>query len=211
GLWACVCGCPGARPPGRIRAVAPPFAPIAMLPLMVGDAYLRAHWLSFLGAAGSLALIASLDTLLCAKTAEGLTGHRTPPSPQLVRVGAGNVVAGLIGAIPSGINLGSTSALYRAGGRRGLAPLVCALFGLAATVGLGPLIALIPRAAIAGVLSMVAVQLADRATLERLVRLFRERDQHWRVPALDLFVVALVTAVTIALDLVWAVSLGVAV
>jgi len=196
---------------GRIQAVAPHFAPIAMLPFLVGDAYLRAHWPSFLGAAGSLALIASLDTLLCAKTAEGLTGHRAPPSPQLLRVGTGNVVAGLAGAIPSGINLGSTSALYRAGGRSGLAPLVCALFVLAATVGLGPLIALIPRAAIAGLLAVVAVQLADRATLERLMRLFRERDQHWRVPALDLFVVTLVAIVTIAFNLVWAVSLGVAV
>jgi MFS superfamily sulfate permease-like transporter len=196
---------------GTIPAVAPPFAPIAMLPTLVGDAYLRAHWPSFLGAAASLALIASLDTLLCAKTAEGLTGHRAPPSPQLLRVGVGNVVAGLVGAMPSGINLGSTSALSRAGGRSGLAPLVCALFVLAATVGLGPLLALIPRAAIAGVLAVVAVQLADRATLQRLLRLFRERDQHWRVPALDLFMVALVAAVTIALDLVWAVSVGVAV
>jgi MFS superfamily sulfate permease-like transporter len=196
---------------GTIPAVAPLLAPIALLPTLVDDVYLRAHWPSFLGAAGSLALVASLDTLLCAKTAEGMTGHRAPPSPLLLRAGAGNVVAGLVGAIPSGINLGSTSALSRAGGRTGLAPLVCALFVLAATVGLGPLIALIPRAAIAGVLAVVAVQLADPATLQRLVRLCRRRDQHWRVPALDLFVVALVAAVTIALDLLWAVSIGVAV
>jgi sulfate permease, SulP family len=196
---------------GTIPALAPSFAPIAMLPSLVGDPYVRAHWPSLLGAAGSLALLASLDTLLCAKTAEGMTGHRAAPSPQLIRVGAGNVVAGLVGAIPSGINLGSTLALHRAGGRSGLAPLVCALFVMAATVGLGPVIALIPRAGIAGVLAVVALQLADRAPVQRLVRLFRDRDQHWRVTALDLFVVALVAAVTIALDLMWAVSVGVAV
>jgi MFS superfamily sulfate permease-like transporter len=196
---------------GTIPAVTPSVAPLAALPSLIGDAYLRAHWASFLGAAGSLALIASLDTLLCAKTAEGMTGVRMPPSPQLLRVGAGNVVAGLVGAIPSGINLGSTSALYRAGGRSGLAPLICAGIVLAATLGLGPLIALIPRVAIAGVLAVVALQLVDRAPLERLARLFRERDQHWRLPALDLFVVGLVAAVTIALDLVWAVSVGVGV
>ena len=196
---------------GTIPALTPSFAPIAMLPSLADDPYVRAHWPSLLGAAASLALLASLDTLLCAKTAEGMTGHRAAPSPQLLRVGAGNVVAGLVGAIPSGINLGSTLALHRAGGRTGLAPLVCALFVLGATVGLGPLIALIPRAVIAGVLAVVAIQLADRAPLERLVRLFHERDQHWRVTALDLLVVALVAAVTIALDLVWAVSVGVAV
>jgi len=196
---------------GTIPAITPSLAPVATLPSLIGDEYLRAHWPSFFGAAGSLALVASLDTLLCAKTAETLTGHRAAPSPQLLRVGAGNVVAGLAGAIPSGINLGSTSALYRAGGRTGLAPLICALFVLATTVGLGPVIALIPRAAIAGVMVVVAIQLADHATLQRLVRLFRHPDQHWRVPALDLSVVALVAAVTIALDLVWAVAIGVAV
>jgi len=195
---------------GAIPAVTPSFAPLAMLRSLVGDAYLRAHWPSLLAAAGSLALVASLDTLLCAKTTEGMTGHRAAPSAQLLRVGAGNVVAGLIGAIPSGINLSSTFALYRAGGRSALAPLVCALFVLAATVGLGPVIGLIPRAVIAGVLVIVALQLADHATLQRLLRLFRERDEHWRVPALDLLVVALVAVVTIALDLVWAVSVGVA-
>ena len=196
---------------GAIPAVTPSFAPLARVPSLINDPYVRAHWAAFLGAAGSLALVASLDTLLCAKTAEGITGHRAAPSPQLLRVGAGNVVAGLVAAIPSGINLGSTLALHRAGGRSGLAPLVCALFVLATILGLGPLIALIPRAAIAAVLAVVALQLADRASLQRLLRLFRERDQHWRVTALDLFVVVLVAAVTIALDLVWAVSVGVAV
>jgi MFS superfamily sulfate permease-like transporter len=196
---------------GGIPAVFPSFTPLATLPSLVGDAYLRARWPSFLGAAASLALVASLDTLLCAKTAEGITGQRSQPNAQLLRVGAGNIVAGFVGAIPSSINLGSTSALYRAGGRTGLAPLVCALFVLAATIGLAPVIALIPRAAIAGVLTIVALQLFDRASLRRLWRLFRHRDDHWRVPALDLFVVTLVAAVTIALDLVWAVSVGVAV
>jgi SulP family sulfate permease len=196
---------------GTIPALTPSIAPIALLPSLLDDPYVRAHWPSFLGAAGSLALIASLDTLLCAKTTEGVTGHRAAPSPQLLRVGAGNVVAGLVGAIPSGINLGSTFALHRAGGRSGLAPLVCVLVIVAATVGLGPVIALIPRAGIAGVLAVVALQLADRAPLRRLLRLFRDRDRYWRVTALDLSVVALVAAVTIALDLVWAVSVGVTV
>ena len=196
---------------GTIPAIIPSVAPLGLLPSLVDDPYVRAHWPSLLAAAGSLALVASLDTLLCAKTAEGVTGHRAAPSPQLLRVGAGNVVAGLAGAIPSGINLGSTFALHRAGGRSGLAPLVCILVVVAATIGLGPVIALIPRAGIASVLAVVALQLADRAPVRRLVRLFQDRDPHWRVTALDLFVVALVAAVTIALDLVWAVSIGVTV
>lgn len=196
---------------GSIPAVVPSVGPLAALPALAGDPYLRAHWPSFLGAAVSLALVASLDTLLCAKTADGITGHRTSPSPQLLRLGAGNVAAGLVGAIPSGINLGSTSAVYRGGGRTALASGIAALFVLAAILVLGPVIAVIPRAAIAGVLVVVGVQLFDRPTIQRLVRLLRRRDEHWRLPALDLSVVTLVAAVTIALDLVWAVSIGVTV
>jgi SulP family sulfate permease len=196
---------------GPIPAAVPSLGPIAALPGLAGDTYLTAHWPSFAAAAVSLALVASLDALLCAKTVEGVTGQRTPPSPQLLRVGLGNVAAGLTGAVPGGINLSASFAMHRAGGRTGAAALVCALFVLAAVLTLGPVIAIIPRAAVAGVLIVVAVQLADRPTLTRLLRLVRRHEAHWHGPALDLVVMVIVAAVTIALDLVWAVTIGVAI
>lgn len=196
---------------GTIEAVVPSLGPIATFPVLATDPYLRAHWPAFAGAALSLALVASLDTLLCAKTTEGMTGHRTAPSPQLLRVGVGNVAAALAAAIPSGINLGSTSAMVRGGGRTGLASALSALLVLAAILGLGPVIGVIPRVVIAGVVTVVALQLFDKPTLQRLLRLVRRRDAHWRLAALDLSVVVLVAVVTVALDLVWAVSIGVAV
>jgi MFS superfamily sulfate permease-like transporter len=196
---------------GTIQGVVPSLGPIATVPLLAVDPYLRAHWPAFVGAALSLALIASLDTLLCAKTAEGMTGHRTPPSTQLLRVGVGNIAAALVAAIPGGINLASTSAIARSGGRTGLASALSALVVLTGILGLGPLIGRIPRVVIAGVVTVVALQLFDRPTLKRLVRLCRGRDQHWRLLALDLSVVVVVAVVTIALDLVWAVAIGVTV
>jgi sulfate permease, SulP family len=196
---------------GSIPTVMPSLGPVAALPGLVHDGYLRAHWASFAAGAASLAIVASLDALLCAKTVEGLTGHRAPPSPQLVRIGLGNVAAGLTGAIPGGVNLSASFAVHRAGGRTGLAALICAMLVLAAVLGLGRVIAIIPRAAVAGVLIVVAVQLADRATLIRLFQLFRRRDGQSWVPALDLAVMVIVAAVTIALDLVWAVTIGVAI
>ncbi len=196
---------------GSIPAAVPSFASVAALPALVQDAYLRAHWPSFFAAAVSLAVVASLDALLCTKAVEALTGHRAPASPQLVRIGLGNVAAGLAGAIPGGVNLSASFAVHRAGGRTGFAALTCALLVLAAVLGLGPVIAIIPRAAVAGVLIVVAVQLADRATLDRMLRLFRRRDRQWRVTALGLAVMVIVAVVTIVLDLVWAVSIGVAI
>lgn len=194
---------------GAIPAAVPSLASIAAMPALVHDVYVRAHWPSFFAAAVSLAVVASLDALLCTKTVEGLTGHRAPPSPQLVRIGLGNVAAGLTGAIPGGVNLSASFAVHRAGGRTGVATLTCALLVLAAVLGLSPVIAIIPRAAVAGVLTVVAIQLADQTTLNRLARLVRRRDRQWRVSVLDLAVMVIVAAVTIVLDLVWAVSIGV--
>ena len=196
---------------GKIPALEPSFALIAAAPSLASDGYLLAHWASFLGSAVSLALIASLDTLLCAKTVEGTTGHRAAPSPQLLRVGLGNVAAGVLGAIPSGINLAASFAIHRGGGRTGLATLTCASFVLAAMMLLGPVIAIIPRVVIAGVLVVVAIQLADRPTIQRLLALLPGRERRAGAPALDLAVMVLVMVVTIALDLIWAVSIGVGV
>jgi SulP family sulfate permease len=140
-----------------------------------------------------------------------MTGRRTAPSTLLVRLGLGNVAAGLVGGIPGGINLGSTSAMIRAGGRSALASALSAALVLAAVVGLGPLIGVIPRAGIAGVIVVVALQLFDRPTLQRLGQLARRRDDYWRVAALDLGVVVVVAAVTVAFDLVRAVTIGVVV
>jgi MFS superfamily sulfate permease-like transporter len=196
---------------GEIPAVVPSLGPVAAVPALVADPSVREHWPAIIGAALSLAFVASLDTLLCARAADSITGQRTPPSPQLLRIGLGNVAAGLVAAMPSGINLGSTSAMSRAGGRTGLASALSALVILAAILGLGPVLGRIPRAVIAGVVVVVALQLFDRPSLQRLLRLLRRRDRHWRLAALDLSVVALVAVVTVALDLVWAVGIGVSI
>jgi SulP family sulfate permease len=194
---------------GTVEAVVPSLAPIAAVPALVADPALRDHWPALVGAAISLAFVASLDALLCARATDAMTGHRTAPSTQLVRLGLGNVAAGLVGGIPGGINLGSTSAMIRAGGRSARASALSAALVLAAVVGLGPLIGVIPRAGIAGVVVVVALQLFDRPTLQRLGQLARRRDDYWRVAALDLGVVVVVAAVTVAFDLVRAVTIGV--
>jgi sulfate permease, SulP family len=59
------------------------------------------------GAAVSLAVVASLDTLLCAKTLDGVTGRKAGGSHELLRLGLANAVAACFGSLLAGINLGS--------------------------------------------------------------------------------------------------------
>lgn len=162
------------------------------------------------GAALSLAVVSSLDLLLCAKTLDGVTGRKAAGSRELLRLGLANVAAAPFGSLLAGINLGSSTANHRAGGRTGLSALVSALTVLAVALFAGPLIALLPRVVIAGTLVMVALELVDRWS----VRLFRDlllgRTADWRMPAIDLVVVVLVATVTIVLNLMAAVAVGVA-
>ena len=163
------------------------------------------------GAALSLAVVASLDTLLCAKTMDGVTGRKAAGSQELLRLGLANAIAAGFGSLLAGINLGSSMANHRAGGRTALSATVAALTILVFALFAGPLIALLPRVVIAGTLVIVAFELVDRWSLRLLRELVSRRTADWRMPAFDLFVVVLVATVTIALNLMAAVAVGVAI
>jgi len=120
-------------------------------------------------AAFSLAIIASLDALLCAKTVEVVTGRKTNGSRELLRLGAANATAACFGGIPGGINLAASFANHRAGGKSAVSVGVNVLVILFVAMFLGPVIAIVPRVVIAATLLVVAVQLVDRWSL-RLLR-----------------------------------------
>jgi MFS superfamily sulfate permease-like transporter len=162
-------------------------------------------------AAATLALIASLDALLCAKTAESVTGARVPGNRVLWLLGVGNMVTACFGGIAGGINLGSTFTNFRAGGRtRASLALTVALL-LMTVLFLGPVIGLVPRVVIAATLVVVSIQLLDRWSLQAARRLLTRDFVYWKAVALDLLVVALVATVTIVYNLVAGVAVGMAV
>jgi len=158
-----------------------------------------------------VAVVASLDLLLCARVMDGVTGERSSGSRELMRVGLGNMAAACFGGIPSGVNLGASFANHRAGGRTRLAAVVAAAVILLAVLVLGPAIALLPRVVIAGMLVVVGIQLFDRASLRLLGRVIAGRLDHWRVLLLDLLVVLLVASTILVFDPVAGVGMGVAV
>jgi SulP family sulfate permease len=162
-------------------------------------------------AATTLAIIASLDALLCAKTAETVTGRRVPGNRVLSLLGVGNMVAACFGGIAGGINLGSTFANYKAGGRTRAAGAVAGALLMLTVLFLGPVIGLVPRVVIAATLVVVSIQLLDRWSLQAIRRLVSQDFVYWKAMALDLLVVLLVSAVTIVYNLVAGVAVGMAV
>ena len=161
--------------------------------------------------AASLAIVASLDGLLCARVVESDSGNRMLGNRELVRLGAGNMVAACFGGIANGINLGSSFANHRSGARTPLSLLVHAAVILLAIVVFSPLISYLPRVVISAMLVVVAIQLVDRWTLQ-IVRKFASSDfGNAQGMLLDLLVIVIVAVVAVAMDLVLAVAVGVAV
>ena len=164
---------------------------------------------SMLAWAASLALISSLDVLLCAKVMEGVTQQRQDHNLSLVRLGLGNVIAAAFGGISSAISLTSSQANYNSGGRTGYSVLVSSILILAAVLFCSQLIALIPKVVVAGMLFVTAWRLFDRWTAQLVRRLVAAGPRNRASLLLDLFVIVLVTLVSVFASLVTAVAIGI--
>jgi SulP family sulfate permease len=201
---------PGARF-GNMVGVLPQgwVMPDALLPL--GDAATRALWQRHgsqaLLTAAALAFFGALESLFSAMALDQTTGGRHDSRRELIALGAANMASGLCGGMPLSTGRARAVQLIDSGaaGRR---PVVVAAltFALIYAVG-GPLLALLPKAALAGVMVTIAVALSDRWT-RQLLRQWRAGERSPEV-RLSLAVVAVVCAVTAAGGFVAGLAAGV--
>ena len=146
----------------------------------------------------TIALIASINSLLTALVADSMTGDDHKPNRELVGVGMGNVIAGLIGAIPGAGATTATAANIRAGGRSRVSGVMCAAIILALVLGLGRYVDRIPHAVLAGILAKVGFDIIDWRFFARFRFIQREH-----------FLVMLITVgFAVFVDLVTAVGIG---
>jgi len=166
---------------------------------------------TLIGAALSVAVVASLDAMLCARIIANDARKRVDGNAALLRLGSANMLAPLVGGMAVGINLAASFAAQRAGARTGLSVAVHGSFVFACMMLLPPLIEHMPRVVIAGMLTAVAIQLFDRWTLSLLRALLRGEAAHRPRMLIDLGIVLVVAVFAVAVDLVIAVLLGVGV
>jgi len=183
---------------------------VASLGMLMADREIWPVLLTLGIGAFGLAIVSSLDVLLCVRVMDAVIGRRSSGSRELTRLGVGNMIAACFGGIPSGVNLGASVTNYRAGGRTRLAIAVAASVTLFTMLFLAPVIALLPRAVIAGMLVVVGIQLFDPWSLHHLARMFGGGRAEWRVMGVDLLVVVLVAASILIFDPVVGVGVGVA-
>jgi SulP family sulfate permease len=145
-----------------------------------------------------LALLGSIDSLLTSLIADSLTRTRHNSNRELVGQGIGNLTAGLMGGLPgAGATMG-TVVNIRAGGRTPVSGVLRAAILLALVLGLGKYVEVIPHAVLAGILMKVGWDIIDWRFITRIHRVQREH----------LLVMVITLVLTVFLDLVTAVAIG---
>ncbi len=145
-----------------------------------------------------LALLGSIDSLLTSLIADTITRTRHRPNRELVGQGLGNMASGLIGGLPgAGATLGTVVSI-RAGGRTPVAGVLRSGALVALILGLGWLVEPIPLAVLAAVLMKVGYDIIDWKFVARIRRVGKDH----------LLVMLLTFSLTVFLDLVTAVAIG---
>jgi SulP family sulfate permease len=149
--------------------------------------------------AAVLAALGAIDSLLTSLVADNVTRTYHDSDKELVGQGIGNLVAGVFGGIPGAGATIRTLSNVHAGGRTPLSGVVHAVTLLAIVLGLGPLVAYVPHAALAGILIKVGIDVIDWRFLKRA----------HRAPRVDGILMLVVLVLTVFVDVITAVGVGI--
>lgn len=147
----------------------------------------------------TIALLGAIESLLSAVVADGMTGRRHRSNMELVAQGAANLVAPFFGGIPATGAIARTATNIKNGGRTPFAGMIHAITLLLILLFFGRWCALIPMAALAAILLVVAYNMSE---WRLFVRLFN-------CPRSDCAVLLTTFLLTVFLDLTVAIQTGV--
>lgn len=120
--------------------------------------------------AATLAVVASLESLLSLEAAGKLDPYKRFASPnrELVAQGIGNIVSGFLGGLPVTSVVVRTSANVYAGGKTRYSAIIHACFLAIAVLFLGRLLNHVPLAALAAILIQIGVKLAPVSLFKKM-------------------------------------------
>ncbi len=118
----------------------------------------------------AFALLGSIESLLSAVVADGMTGRRHRSNCELVAQGVANIVSALFQGICVTGTIARTATNVRAGAHGPIAGIMHSVFLLVFVLVAAPLASYIPLAALAGVLAVVCWNMVERRAFAMLLR-----------------------------------------
>lgn len=147
----------------------------------------------------TIAVLGSIEALLSAVIADGMIGGKHRPNTELIAQGLANVITPFFRGIPATGAIARTATNIRNGGRTPVAGIIHAFTLLAIVLFAGPLVGLIPMAALAGILVLVAYNMSE----------WREFKSLLSAPKADRLVLLTTFLGTVFFDLVIAIQAGI--
>jgi len=154
-----------------------------------------------IGPAVAIALLGSIESLLCGVVAGRMTGQKLAVNQELVAQGIGNLIMPFAGGVPATAAIARTSVGVKAGGATRMVSIIHAITLLLGSLFLASLIGRIPMAALAGVLFVTAWRMNEW----HAIRYYRRHRLY-----LETAIFALTMLATVALDLTQAIVVGIA-
>jgi SulP family sulfate permease len=158
------------------------------------------HVLSLVGPAFTIALLGAIESLLSAVVADGMIGTRHDSNQELIGQGIANIVSPLFGGFAATGAIARTATNIRNGATNPLAGIVHSVFLILVMLLLAPLASAIPLCCLSAVLFVVAWNMSELPHVARLLR---------GAPKLDVAILLLTFFLTVFVDLVVAVNVGV--
>ena len=146
-----------------------------------------------------IAAIGLIESLLTLSLIDEITGTRGQGNRECIGQGIANTTNGFFGGMGGCAMIGQSMININSGGRGRLSGITAALVLLAFILFGSSLIEIIPLAALVGIMFMVVLGTFEWSSLRLL----------GKIPATDIFIVILVSGVTVAFDLAIAVIVGV--
>ena len=121
----------------------------------------------------TIALVASLETLLSVEATDKLDPHKnvTPTNKELLAQGTGNILSGLIGGLPITQVIVRSSANIQSGGRSKMSTIIHGFFLLFSVILIPTLLNMIPLSVLAAILFIVGYKLAKPSLFKTMYNL----------------------------------------
>jgi sulfate permease, SulP family len=156
--------------------------------------------IDLIGPAFAIAMLGAIESLLSAVVADGMAGTRHDSNQELIGQGIANMVAPLFGGFAATGAIARTATNVRNGGTSPLAGIVHVATLVLVILLLAPLAVHVPLAALAAILFVVAWNMSEARHFARMVR---------RAPPADVLILLVTFSLTVFVDLVVAVNIGV--
>jgi len=144
----------------------------------------------------TLTLLGAIESLLCARIADGLIGDKHNPNQELMAQGVANFVTPFFGGMPATGTIARTVTNVKSGGRSPIAGMVHALVLLAVVWVAAPLANHVPLPALAAILVFVAWNMGEWHAFKDL----KQFRVPYRITLLAVFLLTIVVDLTVAIE-----------